>query len=95
MDPRRGALVMMSEPEKNLGRWWKAILSEPDRARVDAALALDPELERDLEAMLEGLSPKRREPFMRRFSANLMEADNPQDALVLAIADIRSGRTSQ
>lgn len=95
MDPRRGALVMMSEPEKNLSRPWKAMLSEPDLARVDAALALDPELEGDLAAMLEGLSSKRRAPFMRRFSANLVEANNPQTALLLAIADIRSGRTSQ
>lgn len=95
MDPRRGALVMMSEPEKNLRRPWRTMLSEPDLARVDSALALDPELERDLDAMLEGLAPKRRAPFMRRFSANLVEVDDPQTALLLAIADIRSGRTSQ
>lgn len=70
------------------------MLSEPDLARVDAALALDPELEGDLDAMLKGLSPKRRAPFMQRFSANLVEAHDPQTALLLAIADIRSGRTS-
>jgi hypothetical protein len=95
MDPRCGALVMMSKPENNLRQPWRAMLSEPELARVDAALALDPELERDLDAMLEGLSSKRRAPFMRRFSANLLEVDKPQTALLLAIADIRSGRTSR
>ncbi len=72
----------MSEPEKNLARRWRAALSEPELARVDAACTRDPDLAQDLDAMLEGLSPKRRGPFMRRFSANLLEADSPQTALL-------------
>lgn len=71
------------------------MLSEPELARIDAAFALDPAIEQDLGAMVEGLSPKRRVPFVRRFSANLLDADSPQSALLLALADIRAAESQQ
>jgi hypothetical protein len=83
----RGGVVMTEE--ENFRQQWGAVLSEPELARIDAAFSLDPDLEQDLRAMVAGLSPKRRGAFVRRFSANLLDADSPQSALLLALSDIR------
>jgi hypothetical protein len=78
----------MSDLPNAHDRPWKAALSEPERARVASAFAADAELEGDLEALLEGLSPKRRAAFLDRFLANLAEAERGQTALLLALGDL-------
>lgn len=80
---------VMSEQDKTSGHRWGAALNERDIARVERACAGDPDLEQDLEALLDGLSAKRRTPFLRRFAANLSESQSPQTALLLALSDIR------
>jgi hypothetical protein len=78
----------MTEQDDSSGESWRGMLTEPDITRVKRAFDVDPDLEQDLEAMLEGLSPKRRALFLRRFAANLPEAETPQSALLPALADI-------
>lgn len=85
VDPWR----VMNEQEKNPGGQWRMALSEREFARVERACASDPDLEQDLEALLGGLSAKRRALFLQRFAANLSESESPQTALLLALSDIR------
>jgi hypothetical protein len=85
VDPWR----VMSEQDKTSGHRWRAALNERDVARVERACAGDADLAEDLEALLAGLSTKRRAPFLRQFAANLSESESPQTALLLALSDIR------
>lgn len=55
---------------------------------MEAALAADPELEADLEPLVDGLDPETRVLLMRCFAARLEQVRRPQSALLPALADV-------
>lgn len=78
----------MSEQKNTRVQRWKAALSEAERGHVERAFAADTDLEGDLEALVAGLSPKRRLFFLQRFVANLASVERGQNALLMALEDV-------
>jgi hypothetical protein len=62
---------------------------------LEPAFVADPDLEEDLDAMLQALAPKRRALFVRRLAAHVPERGSPATALLPTLADIMRARRSQ